>query len=120
VREVIIETIGKGTRIVLIGRESRKKSRKNKEKLLILSFVGITCSPRTFPRTGSDAVTPKSRSWKTTKKGEPHAKKGYQRHPDRQPSRRRNRWGRVRKSHYPSARTLNELGLCIYPNIGRR
>ena len=108
-KEVIVETVGKGTRTIKVGIDRNKIKRKREIKYI----DGLVCSPRIFPRTGSDAVTPKSRSWKTTKKGESHAERGWQRHPGRQPSRRRNRWGRVRKHHHPSVRTLNELGMSM-------
>ncbi len=116
-RMVIVETVGKGTRTVLIGREPKKKYRKKKERLLILSFIGIVCSPRILPRTGSDNKPTDIRCWKTTKNGESHAKKGWQRHTDRKPSRRRARRGHHRPWISPSARILNELGRCIYPCV---
>jgi hypothetical protein len=102
VREVVVEHIGGKTRTIRVGREKKKKRTE--------SFRDVVCSPRILGRVGTDTESPrKSRCWKTTKNGESHATRGWQRHPGRQPSRRRNRWGRVRKYNCPSAKILNEL-----------
>jgi len=111
-REVIVETIGIGVRTIQVGRERKSK------KMYTVSFVGIICSPRIIPQPGSDTeLFRSSRSWKTTKRGMSHAKKNYQKHGERKPSRRRNRWGKARGYIYPSVRILNKSGRCIYPNV---
>jgi len=116
-RQVIVEHVGSGEiRTINVGIDWDKiVIRPNRTR----SHSGILCSPRILGRLGSWDCKYHSdtKCWKTTKKGEAHARKGHQRHPDRQPSRRRNRWGRVRKHNYPSVRTLNEMGRCIYPCV---
>ena len=114
-REVIVETKGKGVRKVQVGIDW-DKVKKNAEKYYIKKGFGIVCSPRISPRTGPGDKPRKSRSWKTPKKGQPKPKKSWQRHGYcRKPSRRRQRWGHGRGYVYPSPKILNEMGLCIYP-----
>lgn len=109
-REVIVETVSKGTRTVKVGRENRKR-----KTYPDIYFMGIICSPRTFSHSGSDTEKPrKSRSWKTPKKGEPKPKKGWQRH-SFGPHSRRKKYGKRRGYSWPSVRLLNELDQCIYP-----
>ena len=112
-REVIVEHIGGVTRTIKVGIDWDNIKVKTERRYI----KDLICSPRILSHNGSDTETPKSRSWKTTKRGNPHAKRGWQRHPDRQPSCRRNRWGHVRSWIAPSARMLNEMGRCIYPCV---
>jgi hypothetical protein len=109
VREVIVETVGKGTRKVKVGRKKKKRTQKP------IFVVGIICSPRIYPQPGSDIERPrKSRSWKTPKKGQPKPKKPWQRN-GFGPDSRRKKYGKRRGYSWPSVRFLNEMGLCIYP-----
>ena len=115
-REVTVETVGKGTRTIKVGIDwSKIKVKKEKQYI-----TDIICSPRILARPASDDCRKYTdiKCWKTPKKGEPKPKRCWQRHPGRQPSRRRNRWGRVRRYNYPSLKILNEMGRCIYPDIG--
>jgi hypothetical protein len=105
-REVVVEHVGGETRTIHVGREKKKKRTE--------SFRDVICSPRILPNTGSDEETHASKCWKTTKRGLPHAKKGWQRHGET----KRRKYGRTRWSGWPSTKTLNELGRCIYPNMG--
>jgi hypothetical protein len=107
-RGVIVETLGEGVRTIQVGREKKPK------KVEPTVMVGLISSPRISPHTGADNKPTDTKCWKTPKKGEPKPKKCWQRHGERKPSRRRNRWGRIHCS-YPSVRILNEKGLCIYP-----
>ena len=116
-REVVVEHVGGVTRTIQVGRKKKQKKKRKRTD----SFKDIICSPRILVRATDDWYTPDysdTKCWKTHKKGEPKPKKHWQRHADRKPSRRRNRWGRVRKHIYPSPRILNELGRCIHPNVG--
>ena len=117
-REVVVETKGKGTRTITVGREKKVK----RPEPIVL--VGLICSPPTGTMSRGklssifDPVDIKPRRcWKITKRGFSHARKNWQRHGERPPSRRRHRWGRVRSWMYPSVRVLNEKGLCIYPEM---
>jgi hypothetical protein len=114
-REVIVEHVGGTTRTIQIGVLKKRKS------IHVTVFIGILCSPRILHISGSDSEKPrrKTKCWKTTKKGDSHAKRGWQRHTDRKPSRRRARHGHHRPWISPSARILNELGRCIYPCVDR-
>ena len=85
----------------------------SKIKTRSIRSLGIICSPRIIAHTGSSDETPKSRSWKTTKRGESHAKRGWQRHG----SKTRRKYGRTRWVGWPSAKTLNDLGRCIHPCV---
>jgi hypothetical protein len=104
-REVIVETVGKGACTIKVGIDLNK-IKKRKERRHI---TGLICSPGILPHTGSDRVTLKSRSWKTTKRGQSHASKNWQRHPFG-PYCRRKKYGKLRGHSYPSVRILNELG----------
>ena len=111
-REVIVEHVSSGiVRTVQVGRINKPKH--------IEKFVGvISSSSRMLTRSSSDDSKPSdTKCWKTTKRGEPHAKRGWQRHYNRMPSRRRHRWGKIRGYAASSAKTLNELDRCIYPNV---
>ena len=112
-REVIVEHVGSGTvRTIKVGVVHKPKPKRPE------TFVGIICSPRIIHHAGTDTESPRNtKCWKTTKRGCSHAKKGWQRH-SAAPSRRRARWGKLRRCCAPSARILNELGRCIYPNMG--
>jgi len=95
------------------------KSRKDKKiyKYTERDVVSeIVCSPRIIPQPGSEFETRCiSRCWKTRKRGKPKPKKAWQRHGEI----KRYKYGRVRCYYYPSVRILNELGLCIYPDVIR-
>ena len=115
-RELVIETKGKGIRTIQIGREKKLKN-----KLVSIHIDGLICSPRILIRNASwDCCLSDIKCWKTTKSGLSHARKNWQRHGERQPSVRRHRWGRKRNPMYPSVRVLNELGRCIYPCVDER
>ena len=110
-REVIVETKGKGVRKIQVGIDW-DKVKKGVEKHYVKKSVGIVCSPRTLSYEGTDTESPReSRSWKTPKKGKPKPKKPWQKHGEI----KRRKHGRRRWLGWPSVRILNEMGLCIYP-----
>ncbi len=114
-KEVVVEHVGSSkVRIIQVGIGWSKTKTTRKE-----SSKGIVCSPRILVRATSwdCSFSTGHGCWKTTKHGRPHAKKNWQRHPNRKPSIRRARWGHFRKHIHPGARILNELGLCIYPDV---
>jgi len=115
VREVIVETVGKSIKTISVGKE--KKPKKSKP---LIPNINCSSTKGTMSRgrlsSIFDSVDIKSRRcWKIKKKGLSAPRKNWQRHGERQPSRRRNRWGHVRHWITPSVRPLNEMGLCIYP-----
>jgi hypothetical protein len=116
-REVVVETIGKGERTIQVGIDW-DNIKKMEDRYI--SSASTICSPRISPQPAPwDCKShTDTKCWKTTKRGNSHAKKNWQRHPDRKPSRRRARWGHFRGYIYPSVRNLNKMGRCIYPNIG--
>jgi len=119
VREVSVETIGKGTRTIKVGIDwdNIKKMERS-----YISSINMVCSPRISPQPtpwGCKSYTD-TRCWKTLKKGLPKPKKSWQRHSnpnDLGPHSRRKKRGKRRGLSYPSVRTLNEMGRCIYPNM---
>ena len=121
-REVVVETIGKETRTIEIGREKQKRKRQSRMRTKEQYIAGLICSTRILIRSVNwdGAYYKDTKCWKTTKSGLSHARKNWQRHGERQPSVRRHRWGRKRNPMYPSVRVLNELGRCIYPCVDER
>ena len=114
-REVVVEHVGGMTRTISVGKKKKQKKKRTD------SFKDIICSPRILVRS-TDWYCPDysdTKSWKTTKRGRPHAKRNWQRHTEG-PSHRRAKHGKHRRVMYSSARMLNEMGRCIHPSMNQK